>query len=58
MTWFTSYKGCSESNDSYFKRLTCNIRVDVGAVAVEVEFSCQYSPTFCCFVTDVSRGAV
>jgi len=32
--------------------------VDVGGIAVEVEPSCQYSFTFCCCVTDGSRGAV
>ena len=32
--------------------------VDVGGIAVEVEPSCQYSITFCCCVTDGSRGAV
>ena len=31
---------------------------DVGAMAVEVEPSHQYSVTFCCCVTDGSRGAV
>ncbi|MEQ5146204.1 hypothetical protein ABN231_18085 [Proteus mirabilis] len=32
--------------------------VDVGGMAVEVEPSHQYSITFCCCVTDGSRGAV
>ena len=31
---------------------------DVGGMAVEVEPSHQYSITFCCYVTDGSRGAV
>ena len=31
---------------------------DVGGMAVEVETSHQYSITFCCHVTDSSRGAV
>ena len=31
---------------------------DVGGMAVEVEPSHQYSATFCCHVTDGSRGAV
>ena len=29
-----------------------------GGMAVEVEPSCQYSITFCCRVTDGSRGAI
>ena len=29
-----------------------------GGMAVETESSCQYSITFCCHVTDGSRGAV
>ena len=32
--------------------------VDFGGMAVEAEPSCQYSITFCCYVTDGSRGAV
>jgi len=32
--------------------------VAVGGMAVEVESSFQYSITFCCFVTDGTRGAV
>jgi len=31
---------------------------DVGAMAVEVEPSHQYSIPFCCYVTDGSRGAL
>ena len=31
--------------------------VDAGGMAVVVELSCQYSITFCCHVTDGSRGA-
>ena len=31
---------------------------NVSDMAVEVEPSCQYSITFCCCVTDGSRGAV
>jgi len=31
--------------------------VDAGGMAVEVEASHQYSMTFCCHVTDGSRGA-
>ena len=31
--------------------------VDVGGMAAEVEPSCQYSITFCCCVTEGSRGA-
>ena len=31
---------------------------DVGGLTVEVEPSHQYSVTFCCRVTDGSRGAV
>ena len=30
---------------------------DAGGMAVEVECSCQYSITFCCCMTDDSRGA-
>jgi len=32
--------------------------VGVGGVAVEAEHFHQYSITFCCYVTDSSRGAV
>jgi len=32
--------------------------VDVGGMAVEVEPFHQYPVTFCCHVTDGSRGAV
>jgi len=32
--------------------------VDIGSMAIEVEPSHQYSITFCCTVTDGSRGAV
>jgi len=32
--------------------------MDVGSMAVDVELSHQYSITFCCPVTDGSRGAV
>ena len=31
---------------------------DVGGMAVEAEPSCQYFFTFCCCVTDGSRGEV
>lgn len=31
---------------------------DVGGMRVEVELSHEYSITFCCLVTDGSRGAV
>ena len=31
---------------------------DVGGTAIEVEPSCQYSVTFCCYATDGSRGAI
>ena len=30
----------------------------VGGMAVEVELSCQYSVTFCCCMTEGSRGTV
>ena len=54
MTWFISYKGCSESNDSYFMHQ----RRYVGGMAIEVEPSREYSITCCCHTTDGSRGAV
>ena len=55
---FPIYEGCSESNASYFVMFAHNIKAGVGVVAVEVEPSCQDSTTFCCHVTDGSRGAV
>jgi len=33
------------------------LEADVGGTAVEIEPSCQYSITFCCCMTDGSRGA-
>ena len=52
------YEGCSTSNASHFITLAHDIRDNVGGMAVEVEPSHQYPVTFCCCVTDVSRGAV
>ena len=52
------YGDCSESNASHFIALVTTSEVDGGGVAVEVEPSHQYPITFCCCVTDGSRGAV
>ena len=49
------YKGCSESNASYFIKLTHDIG---GGMAVEDEPSHQHPTTVCCCVTDGSREAV
>jgi len=52
------YKECSESKASYFMILAHDSEVDVGGIAVDIEHSHQYPFTFCCCVTDGSRGAV
>ena len=52
-----SYEGCSESNASYVFMLAQTSVVDVGGMAVEAESFHQCPTTFCCHVTDGSRGA-
>ena len=52
------YEVCSNSNVSYFIRLVTEPVMDAGDMAVEGEPSLQHPVTFCCHVTDGSRGAV
>lgn len=51
------YKG-SKNNTSYFLMLTHLSETNGGIMIVEVEPSLQYPITFCCSVTEGSRGAV
>jgi len=53
-----NYEGCSKSNASSFIMLATTSQVDVGCVTVEIEPTHQYPITFCCCVTDDSRGVV
>jgi len=61
-TWLcvetSNYKGCSKSNASHLIMLPKPSELDAGGMAVEIEPFCQYSITFCCHVTDGSRGTV
>jgi len=50
------YENCSRSNVSYFMMVAHSDRGNVGGTAVEAEPSHQYPVTFCCCVTDGSRG--
>jgi len=52
------YKGYSKSSATCFIILACNVKADISGIAIEVEPSHRYSVTFCCCVTDGSRGAV
>ena len=51
--------GCFKSNASYFFLWWPTMsEADVGHMAVEAEPCHQYSVTFCCCVTDGSRGGI
>ena len=54
------HEGCPENNASYFIMLAHSNRdrFNIQHSIVVVEASHQYSMTFCCCVTDDSRGAV
>ena len=56
----SKYEGCSGSNASHFILFgwPMMLEEDIGGTAVEVVPSHQYFITFCCCVTDGSRGAV
>ena len=54
----TMYKGCSESNASFFIILPTMSEVDAYNTAVEAEPSHLFSIACCCRVTDGSTGAV
>ena len=51
------YEGCFKNNVCYFMSAHSVGDRYCGGMAVEIEPSHQYSITFCCCMTDGSRGA-